>query len=221
MSTVHAEINTHCFSSVDSYISQWGNSCPQESFKTSLADRSKDILDKLRQCGVGLERPVIFVGHSMGGLVAKKMLLHAQAEQDLDFVHNTKGMMFFGTPHLGSSVAKLNTATKFFFFPSSEVNDLEEGSPQLLDLNQNFKNLVKEKENFKIISFAEAMSTPMFGIDMTFVSPESANLGIGEHYQIKANHLNVCKPDSKESIIYRKFVDLLLDVIDENVTYKN
>ena len=205
---------------VDSYISQWGNSCPQESFKTSLADRSKEILDRLRECGIG-ERPVIFVGHSMGGLVAKKMLLHAQTEQDHDFVDNTKGMMFFGTPHLGSSVAKLNSATKFFFFPSTEVNDLEEGSTQLIDLNQNFKNLAKEKEDLRIISFGEALTTPMFGIDMTFVSPESANLGLGEHYQIKANHLNVCKPDSKESIIYKKFIDLVTNVIDDTTIYKN
>ena len=61
----------------------------------------------------------------------------------------------------------------------------------------------------------------MFGIDMTFVSPESANLGLGEHYQIKANHLNVCKPDSKESIIYKKFIDLVTDVIDDTTIYKN
>ena len=204
----------------DSYISQWGNSCPEESFKNNLADRSKEILDKLRQCGVG-QRPVIFVGHSMGGLVAKKIIIQAQAEQDHDLVDNAKGMMFFGTPHLGSSVAKLNSATKFFFFPSTEVNDLEENSPQLVDLNQNFKNLVKDKSDLRIISFGESFGTPaMFGIDMMFVSPESANLGIGEHYQLKANHLNVCKPDSKESIIYRRFIDLVMDVIDDNVLYK-
>ena len=118
-------------------------------------------------------------------------------------------------------MAKLNSATKFFFFPSTEVNDLEENSPQLVDLNQNFKNLVKDKSDLRIISFGESFGTPaMFGIDMMFVSPESANLGIGEHYQLKANHLNVCKPDSKESIIYRRFIDLVMDVIDDNVLYK-
>ena len=203
--------------SVDAYVSQWGNSCPNENFKTSLADRSKDLLDKLRQSGVG-QRPVIFVGHSMGGLVAKKMILQAQAEQDFEFVKNTKGCMFLSTPHLGTSVAKLNTATKFLFFPSTEVQDLEADSPQLQDLNQNFIQLVKENgDNLKIVSFGEALTTPMMGIDVTFVPPKSANLGIGEHYQIKANHINVCKPDSKDSIIYRKFLDLVLDVIDDNI----
>jgi pimeloyl-ACP methyl ester carboxylesterase len=50
----------------DTYLSQWGNTCPKESFKTSLSDRSDDILQKLKNSGIG-QRPVIFVGHSMGG----------------------------------------------------------------------------------------------------------------------------------------------------------
>lgn len=50
----------------DTSVSQWGNSCPTESFQTSLVDRSDEILNKLKRSGVG-QRPVVFVGHSMGG----------------------------------------------------------------------------------------------------------------------------------------------------------
>ena len=67
--------------------------------------------------------------------------LQAQAQQDHDFVKNTKGFMFFSTPHLGTNVARLNSPTKFLFFPSTEVCELEEDSPQLVDLNQNFVEL--------------------------------------------------------------------------------
>ena len=49
--------------------------------------------------------------------------------------------MFFSTPHLGTNVARLNSPTKFLFFPSTEVCELEEDSPQLVDLNQNFVQL--------------------------------------------------------------------------------
>ena len=48
----------------DTYLSQWGNSCPKESFKTTLNERSTEILAKLKDSGVG-KRPVIFVGHSI------------------------------------------------------------------------------------------------------------------------------------------------------------
>ena len=124
--------------------------------------------------------------------------------------------MFFSTPHLGTSVARLNSPTKFLFFPSTEVCDLEQDSPQLIDLNQNFVQLAKDRGDLKVVSFGESLPTPMFGIDVNFVEEKSANLGIGEHYQIKTNHINVCKPDSKDSIIYRKFLDLVIDVIGDN-----
>ncbi len=37
----------------DSYLSQWGNTCPCESFKTNLRERSEDILEKLKASGIG------------------------------------------------------------------------------------------------------------------------------------------------------------------------
>ena len=60
-----------------SYLSQWGNDCPAQNFKRNLDERSEDMLERLTRAGVG-SRPVIFVGHSMGGLIIKKMLLLAQ-----------------------------------------------------------------------------------------------------------------------------------------------
>ena len=65
----------------DSYLSQWGGSCPTQSFKQSLEERSEDMLRKLREAGVG-NRPVIFVGHSVGGLIIKKMLTSAKDSED-------------------------------------------------------------------------------------------------------------------------------------------
>ena len=89
------------------------------------------------------------------------------------------------------------------------------GSPQLTDLNQNFIQLA-QKKTFRIISFGETVPTPMFGIDMNFVQKESANLGIGEHFYINTNHINVCKPDCKESLIYEKFVELIAATLQIN-----
>ena len=51
----------------DSHISQWGGSCPPQSLQSTLSERSESILSKLVSAGVG-RRPVVFVGHSMGGI---------------------------------------------------------------------------------------------------------------------------------------------------------
>ena len=58
-----------------------------------LDERSEDILERLLAAGVG-QRPVIFVGHSMGGLIIKKMLVAAQNsgnEAAEAIAKNTKG----------------------------------------------------------------------------------------------------------------------------------
>ena len=77
---------------------------------------------------------------------------------------------------------------------------------------------LKNNKNYFINFFpGEAYQTPMMGMDTTFVTSKSSNIGIGEYFHLKANHINICKPDSKQSIIYRKFLDLVYDVIDDTV----
>jgi len=61
-------------------------------------ERSEDILERLLAAGVG-RRPVIFVGHSMGGLIIKKILVAAQNsgnEAKELIAKNTKGVVTRG-----------------------------------------------------------------------------------------------------------------------------
>lgn len=69
--------------------------------------------------GVGT-RPVVLVGHSLGGLVLKQTCLALQGMangRDADdrrsadaFLRNIKGMVFYATPHLGAHLADLAKA---------------------------------------------------------------------------------------------------------------
>jgi len=205
----------------DSYISQWGGSCPTQSFKQSLEERSEDILTKLQEAGVG-NRPVIFVGHSMGGLIIKKMLVEAKASQDpakRKLAENTRGVVFYSTPHKGSQIAKLNSLVKYLLFPSVEVQELEMGNPALLELNKDFKDVVSQTHT-KVISFGETLATRHLGMDLTFVPPESSDPGVGEFYTVPFNHMDICKPLNRKSILFRKFYNLLWDVVDESTPFQ-
>ncbi|OCK98088.1 uncharacterized protein K441DRAFT_545195, partial [Cenococcum geophilum 1.58] len=72
----------------------------------------KDIEMKRRNV-IERQRPVVFVCHSLGGLVVKQALLQAQKfnEQGGNFggiYACTSGIIFFGTPHRDSSSASLS-----------------------------------------------------------------------------------------------------------------
>ncbi len=97
---------------------------------------------------------------------------------------------------------------------------MEPSSPRLSQLNHSFNDLAKS-QNYRIISFGETVPTPIMGIDVTFVPPQSSNPGIGEFHLIKnVNHMNICKPENKSSILYRKFLNLVWDALDEATPFE-
>ena len=200
----------------DSYLSQWGSDCPAQNFKRNLDERSEDMLTGLVQAGVG-RRPIIFVGHSMGGLIIKKMLLLAQSssEPSLNSVaENTKGIVFYSTPHEGSEIAKMNSVVKYIVFPSVEVQELEMNHPALASLNELFKSFVS-KFKTRVISFGETIPTRHLGVDLQFVPTTSSDPGVGEFIPVPVNHIDVCKPENVKSVLYRKLYNLLWDCLDD------
>ena len=73
--------------------------------------RALSVAALLNANAVGQSRPVIFICHSMGGLVVKALVdgCRQNTEQSFeDMVGNIKGIVFCGTPHRGSNFA--NTA---------------------------------------------------------------------------------------------------------------
>ncbi|XP_047430292.1 protein SERAC1 isoform X1 [Mugil cephalus] len=197
----------------DSHLSDWMAKCPAESQRKSLAYRSRELLKKLKQAGVG-ERPVVWVAHSMGGLLVKKMLLDASEDPDMrGLLQNTKGIMFYSVPHHGTIMAEYSVNVRYLLFPSIEVRELCKDSPALRNLNEGFLNMAKEKE-FKVLSFAETLPTnigPM--IKILVVPTQSANLGIGELIQVDVDHLNICKPEKKDSFLYKRSLQFIQEAL--------
>lgn len=57
----------------DTSLSMWAPICPLEHVKTNIEERSRELLKQLIDTGLG-KRPIIWVTHSMGGLIVKRML---------------------------------------------------------------------------------------------------------------------------------------------------
>nr|XP_040017326.1 protein SERAC1 [Gasterosteus aculeatus aculeatus]XP_040017327.1 protein SERAC1 [Gasterosteus aculeatus aculeatus] len=203
----------------DSHLSDWMAKCPAENQRKSLAYRSRELLKKLKLAGVG-ERPVVWVAHSMGGLLVKKMLLDASEDPEMHgLLNNTKGIMFYSVPHRGTFMAEYSVSVRYLLFPSVEVRELCKDSPALRDLNENFLNMAKEKE-FKVLSFAETLPTnigPM--IKILVVPTQSANLGIGELIEVDVDHLNICKPEKKDSFLYKRSLQFILEALQSYISH--
>lgn len=153
-----------------------------------------------RRTGGSSKRPIIFVCHSLGGIVVKKVesrllinFLHHSTtdtnpapdiqaiirahEKDRynDLLHSTRGIVFFGTPHRGSSLASWgtllsNVASLATLGTSTNwrlPKDLETQSAVLRDISKSF---VDRAKNLQLISFYETDKMDFLKCEVTNLS---------------------------------------------------
>ncbi len=83
-----------------------------------LVDRALNVLELLGVNHQLSAHPIVFITHSMGGLLVKQMLRSASDLGDdrwTSIVERTKGVVFLSTPHTGSLVASLLRGIKLLY----------------------------------------------------------------------------------------------------------
>lgn len=107
--------------------------------------RTVAILDYLISNDIGL-RPLIFVCHSLGGVLTKALLRKSQdtdVEEYKGIIENTLGVVFLATPHSGTSLANY---ANFTFSPFSEATkELKKENPILVDLYAWYRSNAPQK----------------------------------------------------------------------------
>nr|GMD89128.1 uncharacterized protein LOC109170573 [Ipomoea batatas] len=189
-------------------LTQWsGASLP-------LQEVSSMLLEKLVSAGIG-NRPVIFVTHSMGGLVVKQMLYQAKAENKEHLVNNTVGVVFYSCPHFGSKLADVPWRMGLVFRPAPSIGELRSGSPRLVDLNDFIRHRHK-KGMLEVLSFCETKVTPIvegyggWAFRMEIVPMESAYPGFGELVVLEStDHINSCKPLNRTDPSYKETLEFM------------
>src|SRR5262245_33146499 len=82
-----------------------------------IETREGNIARKLANAGLG-DRPIVFVTHSMGGLIVKSLIVDSDQLPDRDrkrLVTMVRAIVFCGTPHRGSAVADAAERLTTFF----------------------------------------------------------------------------------------------------------
>jgi protein SERAC1 len=112
---------------------------------SSLHDRSTVLLDFLISKSLG-QRPILFVTHSLGGLIVKQMLRTCSdsiSAEKKAFLAATRAIVFCGTPHQGSGLAS-TICSILFLVTSKHVKELSLNEDTLLGLNAWFQNWALE-----------------------------------------------------------------------------
>lgn len=169
------------------------------------------LMEKLAAAGVG-QRPVIFVSHSMGGLVVKDMLVTARQQKDerLRRLYSAAaGAVFYSVPHAGSRLADWGWYLRYVGgSPAKHVRQLKTG-PHLDELNAAVRAMCKSGQ-LPVLSFSEGLPTKLAYIPTHVVPHESAYPGYGDFVVLaQHDHISVCKPLDREDPAYARLMAFL------------
>lgn len=177
-------------------ISRWGS--PKAMHFT---DRAKDILHRLSQEPLFRDGEIIFVGHSMGGLMIKQMFHYADRSSEVQSIMGrvTK-VSFLATPHRGSSSADLVDRLRIIALPSVATASLLKNDPNLRELNEWYRAWVRNRDIDHLILMENQPCKRL----LTVVTPDSADPGLNtEALLVDADHLSITKLPNKQSQIYQ------------------
>jgi hypothetical protein len=167
-----------------------------------LTERARNLLAELDTHDFG-QRPIIFVTHSLGGLLVKQLLRTATEFNNPDWqnvARRVAGVVFLSTPHSGSSLATWMKYLSVVLRSNVAVRELQHHDPQLRDLN------VWYRENVGRLALATQVfyeKQPLHGFIV--VDETSADPGIAGviPMPIDADHASICKCRSRSDLVYR------------------
>ncbi|GLV44261.1 uncharacterized protein CBL_12443 [Carabus blaptoides fortunei] len=180
--------------------------------RTTMEERSNEMMEALRNVGVG-KNPIVWVGHSKGGLFVKQMLVdawerNARESRISDLYRQTKAIMFYSVPHRGSSLADFNLP---FIRQSVELLEIRRDCDKVLDLHNRFLKIFQD-DNFnpEVFSFIETSFTFMAFVYLRIVAFESADPGVGVTWGVPLDHREICKPTGRNCFLYQELVELIM-----------
>ncbi|KAF2429989.1 hypothetical protein EJ08DRAFT_697781 [Tothia fuscella] len=219
----------------DAQIITWGyNSNVTQGFatavnKSNIFSHSKDLLYALERERV-LGRKVIFVAHSLGGIIVKEVLRRSETSSEpgiRNIVECTEAVIFMATPHRGSKdMAELGDVVRRVASTLLRVDSnaqilraLGVDSPELELCRESFITQWR-KYDFRVKTFQEALA--MTGINVgqlaDKVVPDSSSSleDLREHAEtIEANHKDICRFSSPSDPGFRKVAGTLKKIVNE------
>lgn len=184
-------------------ISRWSGGAE------NIVDVAENILGRILTEPALADGSLIFIGHSLGGLVIKQLLRTAANEAHsragaADFIERVEEVVFLGTPHIESiSPTRLLDRVRTLLEPS--MASLVRNASFLRNLNFWYRNWTSDRHISHLV-FAETQPTHVLG---GMLQPDSSDTGLpgARSYSIGVDHINISKPVDQSSLIYRMVRD--------------
>jgi hypothetical protein len=166
-----------------------------------LYDRAKATLDYLASFGFG-KRPIGFITHSLGGLLAKQIIrtgIEASDNSWNDIATNCRLVVFLATPHTGASLATVFTLVAPRI-GSKYLHLLRTDSSELDQLNAAYRRLATALK-IRTAAYFETKRTRKIAIVVDRTAADSGVAGT-ETVGIEASHIDICKPRDRTHEVY-------------------
>ncbi|KAK4163332.1 Alpha/Beta hydrolase protein [Cladorrhinum sp. PSN259] len=185
--------------------------------RNKVTQHSGDLAVRLER-EINNQDPIIFVAHSLGGVLVKDALARSQ-----DTCAKTKAVIFLGTPHRGSKSAGWGTTVaNLSKLLLQDVNDkilrnLEVHGEMLEKIDGEFKFLV-QKYNFRIHSFQEGRGiSGVRGFHGKIVEDFSSKLGLPRNMEtvetMDADHREMARCHDRSDPKYKAICEVLRQIV--------
>ncbi|XP_046975254.1 uncharacterized protein LOC124541430 [Vanessa cardui] len=125
---------------------------------------------------------------------------------------NSAGFMFYSVPHRGSPLADIKTPITA---RSIELMEICKDCNLVLSLQERWLQAASSTQP-AVRSLVETCRTLMSVLYLRIVSVDSADPGIGALYGVSVDHREICKPSSRECLLYKELMTLIEAALSEH-----
>ena len=193
----------------------------------ALEDRANNLALKLNNRNLG-ERPIIFITHSMGGLVVKEFVTAAVALGGHDWariVKAVRGIVFLGTPHHGSHMATVAKGFAVLLRTQEHLQQMKFSGKALDQLHKRFMKW-RDETGCCVEAYVETRGITRSGgfgfkrcLPSVVVVPDISGdpkLQRCDCYRVGADHIMLVKPSNVEHDVYAGVLRFITKTLASN-----